>query len=44
MTVTKLQPGTPKYKQFSDALASLAETQEKRLPDVLVQQVLDAQR
>ena len=44
MTVTKLQPGTPQYKQFSDALASLAETQEKRLPDVLVQQVLDAQR
>lgn len=43
MTVTKLEPNTPAYKSFSDALASLAKTQEARFPPELVRQVLDAQ-
>lgn len=43
MTVTKLDAGTPRYKQFSDALASLARTQEARFPKELVREVLDAQ-
>lgn len=44
MTVTKLEPGTDKYKQFSDALAPLAKTQEARFPEKLVREVLDAQK
>lgn len=44
MTVTTLKPDMPEYKQFSDALAPLAATQEKRFPDALVREVLDAQR
>ncbi len=44
MTVTKLEPGTEKYKQFSDALAPLAKAQEARFPENLVREVLDAQK
>jgi TRAP-type C4-dicarboxylate transport system substrate-binding protein len=44
MQVTKLEPGSEKYKQFSDALAPLAKTQEARFPANLVQEVLDAQK
>lgn len=43
MTVTRLEPGTPRYKQFADALVPLAKRQEARFPKELVQQVLDAQ-
>lgn len=43
MTVTTLDADTPRYKQFADALASLAKTQEARFPKELVRQVLDAQ-
>lgn len=43
MTVTKLEPNTPEYQSFSDALVSLAKTQEARFPPELVRQVLDAQ-
>jgi TRAP-type C4-dicarboxylate transport system substrate-binding protein len=43
MTVTKLEPSTPGYNQFSDALASLAKTQEGRFPKDLVREVIDAQ-
>lgn len=43
MTVTTLQPGTPEYQGFTDALASLAKIQEARFPAELVRQVLDAQ-
>jgi hypothetical protein len=34
----------PEYKQFSDALAQLAKTQEQRFPEPLIRAVLDAQR
>ncbi len=44
MTVTTLGPDTVEYKQFSDALAPLAKTQEERFPKELIRQVLDAQR
>jgi TRAP-type C4-dicarboxylate transport system substrate-binding protein len=44
MTVTTLNSGTAEYKQFSEALAPLAKTQETRFPEALVRQVLDAQR
>lgn len=44
MAVTRLTPDSPAYKQFSEALAPLAKTQESRFPDTLVRQVLDAQR
>jgi TRAP-type C4-dicarboxylate transport system substrate-binding protein len=44
MQVTKLEPGTEKYAQFSDALAPLAKAQEARFPANLVQEVLDAQK
>lgn len=44
MTVTKLEPDTAEYKSFSDALAPLAKTQESRFPEVLVRQIIDAQR
>jgi TRAP-type C4-dicarboxylate transport system substrate-binding protein len=43
MTVTTLKPDMSEYKQFSDALAPLAKTQEQRFPDALIRQVLDAQ-
>lgn len=44
MAVTKLEPGTDKYKQFSEALEPLAKAQEARFPRNLVQEVLDAQK
>jgi TRAP-type C4-dicarboxylate transport system substrate-binding protein len=44
MTVTVLQPEAPEYKQFADALASLAKTQEARFPEPLTRAVLDAQK
>lgn len=44
MTVTTLLPDTAEYKQFSDALAALAKTQEDRFPKELIRRVLDAQR
>lgn len=43
MTVTTLEPQTPQYQAFTDALAPLAKTQEARFPPALVKQVLDAQ-
>lgn len=43
MTVTKLDGGTPRYKQFAEALSPLAKTQESRFPKDLVREVLDAQ-
>lgn len=43
MTVTKLDAGTPRYKQFSAALEPLAKTQEARFPKDLVREVIDAQ-
>ncbi len=43
MTVTRLTPESPAYKQFTEALAALAKTQESRFPEALVRQVLDAQ-
>ena len=44
MTVTALKPEMPEYKQFDDALAQLAKTQEQRFPEPLIRAVLDAQR
>lgn len=43
MSVTKLDAGSPKYKQFADALAPLAKSQEKSFPKELVRKVIDAQ-
>jgi TRAP-type C4-dicarboxylate transport system substrate-binding protein len=43
MTVTTLEPNTPQYKAFTDALAPLAKTQEARFSPALVKQVIDAQ-
>jgi TRAP-type C4-dicarboxylate transport system substrate-binding protein len=44
MTVTRLEPEAPEYKQFVDALAPLAKTQEARFPEPLIRAVLDAQK
>lgn len=43
MIVTKLDAGSPKYQQFSDALAPLAKSQEASFPQDLVRKVMDAQ-
>ncbi len=43
MQVTELQPGTPPYKAFADALEPLAQQQEAKLPPDLVKLVNDEQ-
>ena len=44
MQVTELEPGTPQYQAFVDALGPLLRQQQARYPAAMIQAVLNAQR